>query len=274
MREVKRVHCFFSTADDGTGSEGDGSRAVGSQSATNDGPSRPSDDAISVNTAPLNESSDGNVDLSGIGSTTVGHTRRRLHSLEDVLSLDEDSEGKDDVAVEAKPAEPIVLPRGFLLPRSPARFFLQGSLVQSAVDVQALATPPSWPPPVQLADGPPLQSVEPTVVSASDAAETQPEPQPQPQLNALVASSPTADARKSSVNLDSGVSELIREHGDDTIVDAAASDDDFQPPTIASSSGGYNTTSQPSLLVESPMTGNLFEIILDMVRCDLKIIED
>ena len=76
--------------------------------------------------------------LSGIGSTTrtpAGHQ----HSLEDALSLDEDSDdaadkeadGSGDLPIRESTV-PLVLPLGILLPRSPARLFVHYTTLQSA----------------------------------------------------------------------------------------------------------------------------------------------
>ena len=310
--------------------------------------------------------------LSGIGSTSAARAPWREHSLEDALSLDDDSEGSAKEEKEAeqdgahvKKAEEsqqqLVLPRGFLLPRSPARFFLHGSFVQPAVNVTALsaavsggASPlpdvdvkheqvhpvidteqqpiveeqvqpvaeqpaqteiqeghlrhdaeeqvkPVCEPEVELGQeeqvelqvDEPLQTVadsksqqasndqavklilqeqppadvsltvqeesapadeqsvgETQIVEQADEQTIKNAPQLNPQFNYI----PISDAFQTSANLDSGVSELIRDHGDDTMMDFA-SDEDVQSPTIDSTSGGYHTPSQPSLLAEISAEG-------------------
>jgi hypothetical protein len=308
--------------------------------------------------------------LSGIGSTSAPPAPSREHSLEDALSLDDDSEGSAKEEKEAKQdgahvkkaeesQQQLVLPRGFLLPRSPARFFLHGSFVQPAVNVTALsatvsgsASPlpdvdvkheevhpvidteqqpiveeqvqPVAEQPVQteiqedhlrhdaeeqvkLVSEPEVElaqeeQVEPQVdeplQTVADSKSEQPpddqavklslEEQPPadvsvqeesapadeqsiadapiveqadeqtiknaPQLNPQFNYIPISDAFQTSANLDSGVSELIRDHGDDTMMDFA-SDEDVQSPTIDSTSGGYHTPSQPSLLAEISVEG-------------------
>lgn len=75
--------------------------------------------------------------LSGIGSTS-GRTSKESspghHSLEDALSLDDDSEKSSLESVPTSTAPPPeALARGFLLPRSPARLFVHNSVVESAL---------------------------------------------------------------------------------------------------------------------------------------------
>lgn len=72
--------------------------------------------------------------LSGIGSTTRTPIGQQ-HSLEDALSLDEDSEDATEDEANLPKREstvPLVLPLGFLIPRSPARLFVHNTALQSA----------------------------------------------------------------------------------------------------------------------------------------------
>lgn len=99
--------------------------------------------------------------LSGIGSSTSRNSisspsvSPERPSLEDALSLDDDSEGsrKDELleqAVQLEQHQPAPAPaplllqpsRGFLLPRSPARLFVHNAVVQSALSSVASSTAP------------------------------------------------------------------------------------------------------------------------------------
>ena len=93
--------------------------------------------------------------LSGIGSSTSRNSSPSVSperpSLEDALSLDDDSEGSrhdkepDVLSLEQLlPPPPVLLqPRGgFLLPRSPARLFVHNAVVQSALSSVASSTAP------------------------------------------------------------------------------------------------------------------------------------
>ena len=210
---------------------------------------------------PVSRTNEAIVDvLSGFDSTTDGRTSREL-SLEDALSLDDDSEeGKPDerrVKIpQASEQLSLSVPRGFLLPRSPARIFVHSSFFQSALNVSAISsrstsarTSPI--PPVEMGD---LEDPIFVMEHLEDGGEQ-------------VASAPAHAAVRSEPgakwgNVDSGVSELVpivRETSDDTAVEFY-SDDDFLSPVIrsASSSGGYHTPSQPSFLTAYANTeGNL-----------------
>ena len=93
--------------------------------------------------------------LSGIGSSTSRTTSPSVSperpSLEDALSLDDDSEiseGHDDIAKHLDAVEQLQNPalllqqRGFLLPRSPARLFVHNAVVQSALSSVASSSAP------------------------------------------------------------------------------------------------------------------------------------
>ncbi len=92
--------------------------------------------------------------LSGIGSSTSRNSisspsvSPERPSLEDALSLDDDSEGsRKDELLEQQPlaVAPLLLQpsRGFLLPRSPARLFVHNAVVQSALSSVASSTAPA-----------------------------------------------------------------------------------------------------------------------------------
>ena len=216
-----------------------------------------------------------NVDvLSGIGSTTRNSVREQC-SLEDALSLDDDSDESSDKEIEPKEkSPPLLLPRGFLLPRSPARLFLHNSVLQTAFDRNSalinsedvlsrpqsrLSSAPGCEVEQEssgdLVDGPLGQdsnNVQQPMENVSVAAEViqscshvnviqQPitEMQPDSDVESVAIVHPYG-------NLDSGLCELIHQEPlEESLLEwVHTSDEDYLSPGD-SSSGGYHTPTSP-----------------------------
>ena len=162
--------------------------------------------------------------------------------MEDALSLDDDSsDGQENGLPQANNEirDHLFLQRGFLLPRSPARFFLHDSFIQTALNINATNQLASATNPIITEDGD-------TCSQRTDQQGTQDD------KCFILAETQLADVMQPSGCRDSGVCELVREYGDETILDACT-DDEYGSP--ACSSGGYLTPTLPLLLTESTDEG-------------------
>lgn len=213
--------------------------------------------------------------LSGFGSTTSKESTPEFQpeSLEDALSLDEDSEGSEmiksnntAVLLAGPPPEGIITPlsnmaAGFLLPRSPARLFVHNSVIQSAfqqlTSTSSISHSSSVDNPAESSSSDQLLQNEPEssppmmdiITVIEQQVDVLPEltddthPPEDHHRDELLSPDSTAN---NNTNLDSGVCDEIPVHQR-----PESSTDDGSLMLDSSFSGGYHTPSQP-LVVQPP----------------------